>query len=55
MNAFDKIEVPDNPWEEIKRSNSENILNTRRVDYRYPHDFYWTKNSSGSYGLRLSS
>ena len=55
MNAFNKIEVPENPWDGIERSNSENKLNTRRVDYRYPHDFYWTKNSRGSYGLRLSS
>ena len=55
MNAFNRIEIPENPWDGIEKSNSENKLNTRRVDYRYPHDFYWTKNSSGSYGLRLSS
>jgi hypothetical protein len=55
MDKFDKIEIPENPWEQIHRCETPDQLNTRRVHYLYPHDFYWTKNYNSAVGLRMKS
>ena len=55
MNNFEKIEIPENPWEQIHQSETPDQLNTRRVHYLYPHDFYWTKNYNSAVGLRMKS
>ena len=55
MNNFEKIEISENPWEQIHRSETRDQINTRRVHYLYPHDLYWTKNYNSDVGLRMKS